>query len=657
MRTNIDTLGGMGYNDDHWKEIISDIDETTGKFYDDKVLSSDGKLIRFFKDAPSTIQAGFKPIAPSLILKNFIEVSKKGKLNENEVTKVVLFYAQIMHREYAQTLKIIEPYQKMAADRDKHSAEKIFDTAVQLVNFYNKNAILPEVQKTIHRLLDAAALNCIEKNDLSMLMKIRQYQMQEAPQADLTRYIESSKQWLEPKGKHFPSCDGGKVKQGSMNISTYINKSGQKVDRLQFKLNFPERELLQNQLKALSGVGKQEIGKLFPKGMSLKTGQPYSYLSKNDPKISYTIGTVSEFTFEDLGKVMIGDSPEIGSLYNRITVEIPHQTNGSNTVKKALQMLTSMGLGDVFQHSNDDDAERKKLMLIFRTFFPRECFEFENDPKVYSMSVADLRKTIEGKCPKTKGLFKNYLEDRPTLIKIEEVYEGKEVFAIGDVSKLMREKGAVCLMSGITGALNPKACGERLLKIFENGMLSSQDRFDRGLMAEFTSSEADHKANAGDMVFTRLLPKKIFGKNFALSSFSKVQAEVYVFFNLDIVNRGCYMYDEDNFGEKNRKASEIKKFKERLTPLEFSEKIERAFCNTNEVMIKNCIPASFISKILVPSKEHKDAIIAAILQNEITMLENKSLVKKENKYYYNNVELDELIVVTNKLSDELLKRL
>ena len=312
-------------------------------------------------------------------IKNGLQKVKESLIKSNNLT---FFFEKELNSQLAACNRIIyndilSKYKEIFLQMEiKKTPTETIEIAMNLIELYN-NLNIPEMLKLAHMLLDRAADHALEVGDEESVSKIRSFQLTKLPAPDFSLALKTSSQWISQPGVYLDKYDSALIKQGCFHIST-IEYMGQQIDRLDFKLTYPERDQLQKRLTMLENL-QLEPKQGFPIDFELKKDISYTYISKLKKDTVIKLGRVTEINFNGLGKVKIGSNTSNGSLYNRITVEIDSKYSDDKGKMKAMYtMLTSLGLGQVFHSSLDEDENRKKTMLIFRTFFPREAYVIEN---------------------------------------------------------------------------------------------------------------------------------------------------------------------------------------------------------------------------------------------------------------------------------------
>lgn len=628
-----------------WKEIIDQIDEKTGEFKGRKILAIKDDKISFFSSTMEALLKNYKPVNSEWLLQKSIiylkandRVEQKKLLSCIEHEKLTVNYIKIKYQDVIESSENFQP-------------SELLNIAIEAYEYYNEFQN-PEILKLVHKLLDLAVEKSIQNNNINVAHHARVYQLG-IDKPNLQQFCIDPKKWNSNEGQYFDQLDSGKIKQGCLHIASLTNQHDQKVVRLDFKLTYPEREKLTIFLNALSKMNKEGLTDDF----KVNNNVNHIYFSKNDPNISYSLGKITEVEVKNIGKITAGESKQYGSLYNHVFVEI-ESTDSRDVIEKSFKLLTLIGLGSVLNKSDAGEEERKKLMLIYRTFFPKECFITENKINTYNMDVNELRKNIEKDNNNTKEIFSKYLDKNSDLISKKEVFSGFNVFEIKDLANLMKKEGAVCLFRGIQCYQNDFSLIPILLK---NGQTSGQDRLIRGTFNKKYTSTRDHGANSADQIFTRLITVNVLEchdekmgvkrrdvKDFPLSG------NVQFIIDLEALNKGFYGFSTDNYGNKNRSQEyEVKLFQDRKNPLELTRYLNENILDENELMIKNFIAPEHFKCIIVQEEQYKTMIIEEMKKANIIILDHNKecCIIGKNKI----VELEKFIYVTKHLQKEMLK--
>lgn len=510
----------------------------------------------------------------------------------------------------------------------------------------------PQLATTLHQLYDRAATQLLGEGQIEKALDVRR-QIAEgitfSPSHclhDMTAAIQKASEGKNI-GAHFSHLDTGILKGGHVSAFTR-NVEGQTLDIFHFKIGYNARNELQKTFDALknnkdalqnhlpaelraAGVNISEIDHIFlgkePTLDGEKKGEVFSAAAGYAPEGAKAL----KIDFPGVGKVIIGNSKSYGSLYNDVHVEIDSSLPPGEGIKRMHQMLAFLGFGPILGEQRNEDAERMKLALLYRTYCPDAAIKIETTKNFYDMPVEELRTFIEKRTPEMKYVF---AEDLGTLQEVE-IYPGKLAWSVNDLSLRMREAGAIGLMAGVAGSIEDASTS--IAQIIVNGALSSQDRFECGLFKEGVSSKTDLMRNSGDQVFTRLITKDLIKEYIGEFRFS---GAMQILYDLDVVNRGCYGFTGDQYGAKNPHYYEYRNYENRTDMVRHSQRLHFAY--TNEVMVKNRIPPSAIRGVMVKDEKAKELLVQKLNEQGLVS------VDAEGNPFVLGKPLDEFILIGEK---------
>lgn len=168
-----------------------------------------------------------------------------------------------------------------------------------------------------------------------------------------------------------------------------------------------------------------------------------------------------------------------------------------------------------------------------------------------------------------------------------------------------------------------------LAKIFQaGGILSTHERYRRGLFVGGMSSDQDINTGGADNVFTRRV---------SVETLKKVDLEtlsldgVMLVFNPNILDRtDWFAYTEDRYG-----STAEDKFNERCDPETFMDPEKTAWRENNEIMFRTAISSSDIQAISCSRPENMIDVYSSLMQNGITEINGQSLndfIKHTNRF-------------------------
>lgn len=141
---------------------------------------------------------------------------------------------------------------------------------------------------------------------------------------------------------------------------------------------------------------------------------------------------------------------------------------------------------------------------------------------------------------------------------------------------------------------------EAVVQMLKNGLLSTLERFKKGIPGTGQSTDHDFQEGGADSVFLRVFPEGGYDKSF--------QGRVHLLINPQVLDRtDWYAYNYDSYG-----TTEPSRFKLRPSPEQFFAEQGRHSSHTNEIMMRRGIPAEMVSGIIVGDKYSKERIIAVL---------------------------------------------
>lgn len=465
---------------------------------------------------------------------------------------------------------------------------------------------------------------------------------------------------FEDDGAKFAHLDSGVLKRGILTVRKRDFEGEKKLVANFHISHFAQKKLaktvsdirqhLNEFVNELPAVLKGEvIIREVDNGYYGKEGEAYSHDLSNGVKL----GKAIEIEIKGVGVIRIAKDDQYYSMRNRVVFEVSEGTFPGESLKKLQEIATLMGLGPIFGVESSEEEERKKIMLLFRTFYPQEAFPLENTQKPYEISIEGLKKMILDQQPEMKNIFETYLSN-PEMMQKVEIAPEVSVWSVRDLSERMRAEGAIGLMNGFTG--DP----EILVAMLTQGSLCSQERFERGHVFTGTSPGQDHIHGGAGFVFSRLIHRKMTNtlqKQFVESSDSYEDhpaslvrryphsGDYQLLYDLSVVNTGAFAYNEDYYGSKSSA-----RYGKRNNLIEFTKSLNENSMK-NEVMVRERLPPDKLQKILVSSEAKKTMLIESLRQRNL-------IIEDDGKLYIKGCDksLDELFVVGRYLTEDMWKK-
>lgn len=504
------------------------------------------------------------------------------------------------------------------------SAEHILSITEKITGGLPQAAIdNPSILTTLHKLYDKAAEILIEEGRINEAFKARAMAAEKIvypdthPLHQMNQAIAkgAGKQKIPDFGAHFSEMDSGTVKGGNLRAWTR-RMEGKETNCFEFKLCPYARNDFQY-MYTLIQQNQEEFknslpGLLRDKEMTLTTVPQY-YRKKNEEGdfsteegINPWYAQAIQIEFKGIGKVHIGNSPEVGCMINEVNVELDAELPAGEGLKALHQMMAVLGCGPVVGAQREEDRRRLQVAQIFRAYFPKHAICMEQAKEFYELPVDDLIEKIHQEFPEVKdsGIFQKYLKDHPELLKLEEIYPGRSIWCLADLAEQIKEKGGIGLMQGV-GQSSFNDAVDSLIPILTKGNLSTQDRFLAGLIIYGASSSEDLASGGGDQSFTRMITKNLENKD--INEF-RFHGNIQVLWDMSVVNRVSYGFEIDTYGVKNTQDKGYLKYASRQNLMELAETL-KSDAYLNEVMVKNRMAPDFIRGLVVQSDEERERLI------------------------------------------------
>ena len=532
----------------------------------------------------------------------------------------------------------------------------------------NKN---PAAGTTLHLLYDKAADAFVAEGDLEKAFQVRA-ELAEAvkmpkthPLHDMNAILSQVAEQKKPSdrfGAHFSSLDTGILKGGNIKIFQR-NIDGEDKDIMFFRMSQFARKDLQNNLDHIANNLDAFMDNL-PENLRSQvkiTEVPYFFkgpdkngVFKDKKGFQPEDANAIEIEFKGIGKVIVGNSPHYGCLYNDVSVEIDSNLPNGEGVERMHQMLSVLGCGPILGAQRTEDDERLKIALVFRTFYPAEANTLERQNDFYELPVGELKNRIIDQQPEMKNIFKKY--DKKNMMSKVEIYPGKTAWAMKDIGDQMRNNGAKGLWMGVGEGISFPEVSNMIASILQKGAISSQDRLEAGVIIQGASPKADLQKGGGDRVFTRLVNdntdkhiKDHISKEYGYVEGPYYSGCVQILFDLDVLNRGGYAYNEDRYGVRNPEDVKYEEnYAQRQNMIQFAGEADG---KSNEVMVKNRIGPEFIRGLVVQDEGAKKELLKTLREADPPVIK---VVK--GMEHINGKSLDEFVHIASEFTADMWKK-
>ena len=419
-------------------------------------------------------------------------------------------------------------------------------------------------------------------------------------------------------GKNLHGFGSCLVKGDNLTLkSKFINNKD--VIEVSFKLNHVFREELESHITSL----KNSLGNDLDDYLKLNCISIDSIDIKTAPFFlneSYTVGSAHEITFGKQGKVVIGASKHLPTLYGKVKVYV----DKGKSLYDIHEMLSVLNLDKTLAKSTTEDIERLKIGQLFRTIYPKDAYGLERTKEYFTLSIGHLKNRIISIQPKMKQIFDNFLVH----MKPEEMFPGKMRYAVKGLAQVAKNLGARALTASLTSCYSDKDAAKSIANILKSGLLSSEMRFESGINKQGLSSYQDFNTGGADSVFTQLISEKDIKSGMSFDQYY-YHGKARLIFSLDLLESGTYQYHEDSYGTRVGSS-----YKNRPGILDFvyDENHNLGYTAANEVMVKERIDPRYIQCIVVQNEKTRTNLIDNLRGYNIISHDNTILGKPLNDF-------------------------
>lgn len=506
----------------------------------------------------------------------------------------------------------------------------------------------PDDRTTLLVVAERIALLSLVNNNLKKALKVRMETAEAIPLSPPLADLEFKLQEDHPLGLKLYPLGASHIKNHTLTVHRRYFEGQDKAELFfHAKLTSYARRNLQTSISKLMG-NEEELRKALPdkfcKTISIFNNPSSHYLgridlngkkwsgrfSRDEQRGYQIIGETTVVHFKEVGFFKVGNTPNIRTEYHRITFELDSNIPVREAAEKVKIVFAALGLCTIGSSCRPEDIKRIQLLQLFRAFDPKSAFSFENKSFTFECGIPKLQNDLIARQQSSAtqqvdiGLSSPSSNTYP-----QEVYPGQKIWAVKGLANRVKELGGLGLMTGIGGASILEAAIP-LISILRIGALSTQDRFQLGIIAGGVSSKADLKSGGGDSIFLRLISQGM-PKN--LGEYP-LAGRIQILINLNIVDRVGYVYEDNFFGTKDPDC-----YSYRPSIIELAQNIQEHPENylQNEVCVHHRIDPTHIQGVRVNTQEEKQTL-AEILRKEgfVTM-------KKTEKFFEDKIPLDEFI--------------
>lgn len=344
--------------------------------------------------------------------------------------------------------------------------------------------------------------------------------------------------------------------------------------------------------------------------------------------------------------IRLGADRSVWNQNHLVRARIPLGTKPQNL----FSALSKVGLGTAILEPTVKEIQKEGLARALKFRFPTE--------------VLSKKKGLQGKSWSPKEVYSSLKDaEKETINKdlqrmmVKSVDCGSHELVNPALGKEAQEYGIQSLCTFINAGGSIEDTSQVLIKILESGMLSSQERFQRGIFGLGCAPMYNYRTGSGNQVFTRALTSKHFDEEMDFREFA-ITGPIMLLFDTQALERMPYSYLHDRGGLRNPHYSQLLftpekqwpifnyKGKDRILEQEslktLADGLNRHKYPLNETMFDHTLSKKYINKIVV--------------WNENDRLRLMEILEKSGIKGVNGIPLDQMIVATSKLDKKLLKK-
>lgn len=374
-------------------------------------------------------------------------------------------------------------------------------------------------------------------------------------------------------------------------------RENEEIVELGFKVNHVYRGHLEESISCLFNKNTR----LQMRVLSHLTGSSVKTIKVTEGK--FEMGGFREqkmyhLDFGASGSILVGSDPEVAGMYNRVFVRIPKKGN----LFQLHEMLSFAGLENALKRFTPVDLERLKIGYLFRHFHPEQATIFERTSQFFKLPIGQLKAAIIEQVPAMKDRFVQYLPKfRPY-----EILPGRIRYGVEGIGRRCYELGARSLISSVWIGSNEEESFNKVSSIVKMGMLSSELRLGNEINSVGISPNSDLGHGSADSVFMQLVTVNDYQNNEAptMRKFGYFYPDdsIAFEFDLDVLDTLSHQYHTDKYGTRNL-VLKFSTYLERPNVYDFVTEEVNGYYRGHEVMIRDRVPPSFITSILVANNE------------------------------------------------------
>jgi len=382
------------------------------------------------------------------------------------------------------------------------------------------------------------------------------------------------------------------------------------------ELSFELTTKARTQLKQAKPLFQQQ-SRAIATGFQKRTGDLFS---GQQPEF---LGNDYEIKVNDSVTILVGKSPVYMNPHRLVRIRFKRGT----PIKQVHDALSTIGLPTALMVSRSEDELKENLSRLLTFYYPKKMVL--GDP---NKSPHTLYANLSSK--ERKRVDRDLASMKPTLVGPDQLE-----WTLPSLPNEARGKGGRVLGTFIDSD-SIENTSHILSSVLQTGLLSSQERLQRGIFGQGCNPSVNLKSGSGNQVFTRFFTENQFSSRENLENFV-LCGKIFLVLDLQAFERIPYFYLEDRAGLRNPRHRRIAHFarwqwpvfpyrpraeiKRRPSFEDFLSSQTRTAYPLNEVMFDQTLSPHYIRKIIVESEKEKAFVLATLKHQGISTVNGTGL--------------------------------
>ncbi len=403
--------------------------------------------------------------------------------------------------------------------------------------------------------------------------------------------LAQSKTFASSSGQALP-LDGGAVE--NFNVQFRQERIGDRdVTKVRFKLTDQHAERVRKALLEMKGANPNDIYRHASGTLDPRTRR----VNKRGTEGSLKFDAVSA----RVGSTNVKLVTQKGALTNFVEMDIG-SADPKNAFREYSEVAKKLAIPDAASFPSGDAVDTLKKARLITQYDRQGWDKLRALKELNPETIRPIYEEAKSRVPELDSVFKD--------AKLTRTVPGHVALHSRSQAERLKKRGVKRLFHDLSDS-------DALIPILSDpegsGLLSSAQRYHRGLFVDGMSTSTDFGTGGADGVFTRIVANKrpvVTGRS-----------DARVLINADQTGRSdWFMFNNDNFG----RAGPNDFHKRTLVP-ELSKLLDGELRSSNEVIFQHGIPASAMEGVVLPNRTTRERIIKRLTEAGVSEVNGKPL--------------------------------